>query len=185
MSSSLPSARGSPRSRPTALARRTTNGSSVARRIGQPTESKPRRIWGLEKHVYPLIGEKAITAITRSDIEGVVEALDAKVQTGLLRWKTAHNTWGVLSKSFDDATNAKSRVLRVLATNPALGVREAENLRETFGTVFPPLPSRLFTKALEVSLDLSQLRETIASPAGHPSYCTRFAGISSRRGNYR
>src|SRR5579872_1246892 len=42
-------------------------------------------------HVDPLIGNKPMAAIMRSDVEGIVEALDAKVRAGTLSWHTAWN----------------------------------------------------------------------------------------------
>jgi integrase len=69
-------------------------------------------------HVAPLIGDRAMAAVTRSEIEGIVEALDHKVRTGELSWHTAWNIWAVVSRMFRDATNAKQRDLRVREDNP-------------------------------------------------------------------
>ena len=77
----------------------------------------------LRAHAFPLLRGKAIADVTRSDLEGIVEALDAKIASGATKWKTTHNAWGVVSKMFDDAANAKTRSLRVRADNPAAGVR--------------------------------------------------------------
>jgi nitrogen fixation-related uncharacterized protein len=49
------------------------------------------------------------------------------VQGGVIKWKTARDVWGVVSKMFDDATNAKTRALRVRETNPA----QDESLRKS------------------------------------------------------
>ena len=71
-----------------------------------------------QTHVDPLIGEKPMASVTRSDIEGVVEALDGMVRAGELSWHTAWNTWAVVSKMFRDASTAKQRDLRVRDDNP-------------------------------------------------------------------
>jgi len=70
------------------------------------------------------LNHKPMAAISRSDLEGVVERMDAGVRDGTLRkWKTAHNAWGLIGKAFDDACNSKTRALRVRADNPAVDVR--------------------------------------------------------------
>jgi integrase len=83
------------------------------------------RKWVLVRFEPPL-GERDIRSITRDDIEALVEDLDTCVQGGELSWKTAINVWGLVSKAFDDAHNAKHRALRVVDVNPAAGVRGPE-----------------------------------------------------------
>ena len=61
-------------------------------------------------------------ALTRDDIEAIVEHLDASVVRGELSWKTALNVWGLVSKMFKDACSSKIRALRVRKDNPAAGV---------------------------------------------------------------
>ena len=77
----------------------------------------------LRKWVLPKLGPRAITTITRTDLEALVEDLDSRVRAEELSWKTALNVWGLLSKMFDDACNGKQLALRVLTTDPASGVR--------------------------------------------------------------
>jgi integrase len=77
----------------------------------------------LENHVLPVRGDKPIASITKSMLEDLVERLDRRVQAKTMAWKTAVHVWSVVSTAFKDATNAKTRALRVLAENPALGVR--------------------------------------------------------------
>jgi integrase len=71
-----------------------------------------------ETHVAALIGDKPMAAVTRYELEGIVEALDAKVRAGELSWHTAWNAWAVVSKMFRDAATAKQRDLRVREDNP-------------------------------------------------------------------
>ena len=77
----------------------------------------------LRKWVFPVLGDRAMGAIVRGDVERFVEALDNRVRAGDLLWKTALNVWGLVSKAFDDACNAKVLSLRVLAGNPVEKVR--------------------------------------------------------------
>jgi hypothetical protein len=69
-----------------------------------------------ETHVHPLIGDKAMALVTRSDVEGIVEALDAKVRSDSLSWHTAWNVWAVVSRTWHD------RGLRAPGRGGALGV---------------------------------------------------------------
>ncbi len=69
------------------------------------------------------IWERPITEITRADMEALVEDLDGEAADGSTSAANAKKVWKVLRKAFDDATNAKTRALRVLTANPCLGVR--------------------------------------------------------------
>jgi len=78
----------------------------------------------LDRHILPVIGPHAMTAVTAKEIEDLVAALDVKVAAGELNAKTARNIWGTCSKMFDDATHAKpSAGLRCLERDPTDGVR--------------------------------------------------------------
>jgi integrase len=79
--------------------------------------------WNLGKYMFPRFGDDAVTAITRDDIESIVEDLDRRIATGQIGWKTAWNVWSIVTTMFADATNSKVRALRVRKDNPALGVR--------------------------------------------------------------
>lgn len=70
------------------------------------------RVWG-----------RPIVSVTRADCEGVVEDLDREVAEGRTSANNAKKVWKAFRHAFDDATNAKARSLRVLAANPAIGVR--------------------------------------------------------------
>jgi integrase len=76
----------------------------------------------LKKWVAPVLCDKALVAVTREDIEAIVEALDAAVLAGASSWKTAVNIWGLVSKMFKDACASKTKALRVRKDNPAIGV---------------------------------------------------------------
>lgn len=80
----------------------------------------------LANHVLPLIGETAIVRVTREDVRRVVEALDVKVRARAMTGATAVKVWGLVTKMFSDACEAKSSALRVRAENPAAGVRGPE-----------------------------------------------------------
>ncbi len=77
----------------------------------------------LRDHVLPIVGALDVATFTRDDVENVRDALDAKIASGALSWKTARNVWATFTKLCDDATNAKLRRLRVRSDNPAAGVK--------------------------------------------------------------
>jgi integrase len=69
-------------------------------------------------------GDLKVSEVTRDDVEDVVASLDVKVASeGRFAWKTAQNVWGIVTKMFDDAKNAKDRSVRVRADNPCVEVR--------------------------------------------------------------
>jgi integrase len=76
----------------------------------------------LNKWILPTIRGKTVAAVTRDDIEAIVEHLDASVTREDLSWKTALNVWGLVSKMFKDACSSKVRALRARTDNPAAGV---------------------------------------------------------------
>ena len=80
----------------------------------------------LRKWICPVLGPKPIagpTKFTKTDVEGLVEHLDARVRADDLSWKTAANVWGLVTKALSDACGSKVRALRVRDDNPAQGVR--------------------------------------------------------------
>ena len=76
----------------------------------------------LEHHVFTKLGDRPMAAVTRDEVEAIVEALDGKVRADELSWHTAWNAWAVVSRMFRDASNAKQRDLRVRPDNPARDV---------------------------------------------------------------
>jgi integrase len=92
----------------------------------------------LRKWVLPTLGDDPITEVTRIKLERLVEELDENVRAGLLSWKTARNTWGVVSKMFDDACRSKVLALRVREDNPATSVRPPdEGVRKSKAYLYP------------------------------------------------
>lgn len=77
----------------------------------------------LRKWVFPHFEGSPIADVTRNDLERLVEKLDAHVRAGALSWRTARNTWGVVTRMFDDACRSKTLALRVLTDNPSTNVR--------------------------------------------------------------
>lgn len=73
--------------------------------------------------VEPRLGPLPIAGVSTLDVKRLVEDLDAAVQGGELAWKTATNVWGLVSKLFDDAKNAKTVALIARADNPTADVR--------------------------------------------------------------
>lgn len=78
------------------------------------------------KWIEPQIGDLEMagdTEMLREALERLVQYLDEAVREGKLHWKTAKNTWGLVSKAFDDACRSKTLVLRIRKDNPASGIR--------------------------------------------------------------
>jgi integrase len=90
----------------------------VASRVAKGNTSTRDDKSRYETHADSLIGDKPMALVTRSDVEGIVEALDAKVRANALSWHTAWNVWAVVAKMFRDASMAKQRDLRVRDDNP-------------------------------------------------------------------
>lgn len=88
----------------------------------------------MTNHVLPLLGDTAMVRVTPDDVRRVVEALDAKVQGGTITSATAVKVWGLVTKLFSDAWQAKKAALRVRKDNPCLGVtgpdREAPRAKQ-------------------------------------------------------
>jgi integrase len=94
----------------------------VASRVAKGNTSTRDDKSRYETHADALIGDKPVAAVTRDDVEGIVESLDAKVRAGTLSWHTAWNAWAVVAKMFRDAAMAKQRDLRVREDNPCANV---------------------------------------------------------------
>lgn len=67
-----------------------------------------------------------------------MQSLDRAVQLGQLRWKTAINVWGVLSKMMKDASRSKVIELRVREDNPAREVQGPDRGVERAGAYLFP-----------------------------------------------
>lgn len=76
--------------------------------------------------VTPRLGDRPVAAITRADVEGWVEWIDAQVQAKRLSWKTAQNTWGLVSRAFVEASHGKVKALRCRTDNPCRDVEPPE-----------------------------------------------------------
>ena len=90
------------------------------------------------KWVGPRIGTLPMSSIQRVDLEEIVQELDASVRAGKLRWKTAINVWGVVSKMFSDACQSKVLSLRVRGDNPAREVLGPDRGAEREGPFLYP-----------------------------------------------
>lgn len=81
-------------------------------------------------YIEPVIGHRTMRLVGATDIEAIVEALDARIvddgENGL-SWKTARNAWVCVRAMFRDASTAKaSSGLRVRDDNPTLTVAPPE-----------------------------------------------------------
>jgi integrase len=98
--------------------------------LGQTDVETKRTRWN--KWISPRIGTKAVTSLSRADIEDIRDALDAAIAKWApgkankmgtcISGKTAMNVWTALTSSCKAATSSKCRDLRVLSINPCVGV---------------------------------------------------------------
>lgn len=71
------------------------------------------------KHwIFPRLGPRPMAQVTRREVEQWVEWIDAEVQAEHLGWRTAIQTWSILSKMFTDACGSKTLSLRVREDDP-------------------------------------------------------------------
>jgi integrase len=99
---------------------------------GLGTVETKRGRW--RKWISPHIGTRAITSITRDDIENLRDALDEIVRAhkrdgttkDTCSGKTVQNIWGEVTVSFGEAFNSKRRDLRVLQSDPTASVQPPE-----------------------------------------------------------
>lgn len=82
-------------------------------------------------HILPVLRGTPMAKVTVEQLERIVQKLDAKVDAGELRWKSALNVWGTVTKAFDDACRGKVLELRVRKDNPAKAVRGPDRGVET------------------------------------------------------
>ena len=76
--------------------------------------------------VEPRLGATPVATVTRADIEAWVEWIDGRVQAKKLSWKTAQNTWGLLSRAMTEASGGKVKALRCRDDNPCRDVEPPE-----------------------------------------------------------
>lgn len=98
----------------------------VARKLTATRENRSH----YRLHIQPVIA-KHIREWSRDDMRALSRALDAKVQSGDLSWKTAINIWGTATKMCDDAAESKHDTIRCRTDNPAQGVRGPDRGAET------------------------------------------------------
>jgi len=87
------------------------------------------------RHVMPLLGHLAMTAVRPDDVRAVVAMLDQKVIDKDISAKTARNVWGTVSKAFTDACESNDD-LRVRTDDPTQHVRGPEAKGVTRAKVF-------------------------------------------------
>jgi len=81
----------------------------------------------LSTHILPVIGGRAMHALTSADGDTLVASLDKKIEAGALSSKSARNVWGTVGRMLRDAAHAKpSTGLRCLEANPFRDVQAPE-----------------------------------------------------------
>ena len=87
----------------------------------------------LDAHVLVVLKGKTMREVTSLDCERIVKRLDGLVDDGSLKWKSAVNIWGTVTKMFDDASRGKVLALRARdrGDNPTRDVRGPERGQRT------------------------------------------------------
>lgn len=91
-----------------------------------------------EHWIEPVIGHLPIATLKRTDVERVVRALDAAIAGGEIRWKTADNIWGTLTKMLVDACGSKVPGIHAREDNPAGNVQGPDRGAERSGPYLYP-----------------------------------------------
>ncbi len=73
-------------------------------------------------YVEPIVLGLMMEELTQTHGKQIVSKLDALVVSGEMKWKTARNIWGWVSKAMNDAAKCKEASLCVLDANPFAGV---------------------------------------------------------------
>lgn len=110
----------------------------------------------LRHWIWPRIGTKAVTRVTRVDVEDWVEWIDEQVREEELGWKTALNAWGVLSKICSDMHSGKPRELRVREDDIALRVAPPDRGTRRAKQFLYPSEFLSLLACDEISLDVRQ-----------------------------
>lgn len=71
-----------------------------------------------DHHVVPVLADKHVRAWTADDLRKVVRALDARVEAGELKWKTAVNVWATVTGMLADAVRSNDDAVRCRDDNP-------------------------------------------------------------------
>ncbi len=72
-----------------------------------------------EHHIAPVLGDKHVALWSVDDLRKLVRALDAKVSSGELKWKSSVNVWATLTSMLDAAVRSNDDAVRCRHDNPA------------------------------------------------------------------
>jgi integrase len=111
----------------------------------------------LRVHVLPTLGARPVAAITRREIEELVQALDRNVQAAEISWKTAINVWAAVTRAFRDACRSKRLDLRVREDNPCSEVEGPDRGAERSKTFLYPSEFMQFVECPRVPIEWRRL----------------------------
>ena len=89
---------------------------------------------------------------TADDMRALSRALDAKVQSGAMRWKTAWNVWGTLHRMCRHACTSKHDEIRVRSDDPIANVAGPDGGERTANQYLYPNEFLAFVNCDEVPL---------------------------------
>jgi integrase len=106
----------------------------------------------LRTHLLPRLGPRQMAAITRRDLEELVQELDRKVQASEISWKTAVNVWAVVTRAFKDACRSKRLALRVRDDNPSADIEGPDRGADRSKTFVYPSEFSQFVACKQIPL---------------------------------
>ncbi|HSY21553.1 MAG TPA: hypothetical protein VK841_05540 [Polyangiaceae bacterium] len=80
----------------------------------------------MTNRVLDVLGTLDVRAVTRNDLERLVEHLDKRIAIGDVGWKVAGMAWSNVTRMFKDACSAKRLDLRVREDDPSKDVQAPE-----------------------------------------------------------
>ena len=104
-----------------------------------------------DEHIRPVVAAH-IRDWTVDDMRALSRSLDAKVQAGSMKWKTAWNIWGTAGRMCHDACKSKHDELRVRDDNPILSVAGPDRGEKTSKQYLYPSEFLAFVSCAEVPL---------------------------------
>ena len=130
-------------------------------------------------HVLPTLGPLDVAKFTRDDVERLRDALDKKITTRDLSWKTVGSVWTLVTSMCGDMVNAKKRELRARSDNPAVGVLAPERGERKAKQYLYPSEFLQFVSCSDVPLRLRRATESRSTLSSATANCASSSGTGA------
>lgn len=121
-------------------------------RIARRLTSTKDNLGHYHEHIVSSTAGAHVRDWTRDTMRKLSRDLDAKVQAGEIKWKTAQNVWGTATKMCDDAAESKHDTIKCRPENPAIGVRGPDRGDDVGHQLLYPAEFASFVAHAEVPL---------------------------------